>query len=227
MTHYTKHMAGCSGTLIPGRSPGRSSLRTRISSAAGQSYKNCDRIFRWENWTLFNMRSEHCEKTCNASRLGCMYNLSDHIFHCIVHCRWFLVCDVERCVQYKISRLPMRNVWMRKDGSSSQQWFRNQELHIKPFTDTHVSEDYFMWRIVGMQSSAMASHPPGPGQAGIAITTQSSHSHLISPTTSTTALFVSDGITRPNWARKVREMILFSVLCTVYCGRGCVSLESE
>ena len=33
--------------------------------------------------------------------------------------------------------------------------------------------------------------------------------------------------TRPNWARKVREMILFSVLCTVYCGRGCVSLESE
>ena len=42
-----------------------------------------------------------------------------------------------------------------------------------------------------MQSSAMASHP-GPGQAGIAITTQSSHSHLISPTTST--LFVSDGI---------------------------------
>ena len=85
----------------------------------------------------------------------------------------------------------MRNVWMRKDGSSSQQWFRNQELHIKPFTDTYVSEDYFMWRIVGMQSSAMASHP-GPGQAGIAITTQSSHSHLISPTT--TALFVSDGI---------------------------------
>ena len=34
-------------------------------------------------------------------------------------------------------------------------------------------------------------------------------------------------ITRPNWARKVREMILFSVLCTLYCGRGCVSLESE
>ena len=33
--------------------------------------------------------------------------------------------------------------------------------------------------------------------------------------------------TRPNWAGKVREMILFSVLCTVYCGRGCVSLESE
>ena len=33
--------------------------------------------------------------------------------------------------------------------------------------------------------------------------------------------------TRPNWARKVREMILFSILCTVYCGRGCVSLESE
>ena len=33
--------------------------------------------------------------------------------------------------------------------------------------------------------------------------------------------------TRPNCARKVREMILFSVLCTVYCGRGCVSLESE
>ena len=33
--------------------------------------------------------------------------------------------------------------------------------------------------------------------------------------------------TRPNWARKVREMILFSVLCTVYCGRGCMSLESE
>ena len=33
--------------------------------------------------------------------------------------------------------------------------------------------------------------------------------------------------TRPNWARKIREMILFSVLCTVYCGRGCVSLESE
>ena len=33
--------------------------------------------------------------------------------------------------------------------------------------------------------------------------------------------------TRPNWARKVREIILFSVLCTVYCGRGCVSLESE
>ena len=36
-----------------------------------------------------------------------------------------------------------------------------------------------------------------------------------------------EGETRPNWARKVREMILFSVLCTVYCGRGCVSLESE
>ena len=33
--------------------------------------------------------------------------------------------------------------------------------------------------------------------------------------------------TRPNWARKVRELILFNVLCTVYCGRGCVSLESE
>ena len=33
--------------------------------------------------------------------------------------------------------------------------------------------------------------------------------------------------TRPNWARKVREMIMFSVLCTVYYGRGCVSLESE
>ena len=33
--------------------------------------------------------------------------------------------------------------------------------------------------------------------------------------------------TRPNCARKVREMILFNVLCTVYCGRGCVSLESE
>ena len=33
--------------------------------------------------------------------------------------------------------------------------------------------------------------------------------------------------TRPNWARKVREMILFSILCTVYFGRGCVSLESE
>ena len=31
--------------------------------------------------------------------------------------------------------------------------------------------------------------------------------------------------TRPNWARKVREMILFSVLCTVYCGRGCMSLR--
>ena len=34
-------------------------------------------------------------------------------------------------------------------------------------------------------------------------------------------------LTRPNWARKVREKILFSVLCTVYCGRGSVSLESE
>ena len=33
--------------------------------------------------------------------------------------------------------------------------------------------------------------------------------------------------TRPNWARKVRELIMFNVLCTVYCGRGCVSLESE
>ena len=31
--------------------------------------------------------------------------------------------------------------------------------------------------------------------------------------------------TRLNWARKVREMILFSVLCTVYCGRGCMSLR--
>ena len=34
-------------------------------------------------------------------------------------------------------------------------------------------------------------------------------------------------ITRPNWARKVREMILLSVLCTVHCRRGCMSLESE
>ena len=33
--------------------------------------------------------------------------------------------------------------------------------------------------------------------------------------------------TRPNWARKVRELILFNVLCAVYCGRGCLSLESE
>ena len=33
--------------------------------------------------------------------------------------------------------------------------------------------------------------------------------------------------TRPNWARKVRELILFNVLCTVYCGRGYLSLESE
>ena len=33
--------------------------------------------------------------------------------------------------------------------------------------------------------------------------------------------------TRPNWARKVRELILFNVLCTLYCGRGCLSLESE
>ena len=33
--------------------------------------------------------------------------------------------------------------------------------------------------------------------------------------------------TRPNWARKVRELILFNILCTVYCGRGCLSLESE
>ena len=33
--------------------------------------------------------------------------------------------------------------------------------------------------------------------------------------------------TRPNWARKVRELTLFNVLCTVYCGRGCLSLESE
>ena len=33
--------------------------------------------------------------------------------------------------------------------------------------------------------------------------------------------------TRPNWARKVRDMILFNVLCTVYCGRGFLSLESE
>ena len=33
--------------------------------------------------------------------------------------------------------------------------------------------------------------------------------------------------TRPNCARKVREMILFNVLCTVYCGRGCMTLESE
>ena len=33
--------------------------------------------------------------------------------------------------------------------------------------------------------------------------------------------------TRPNWARKVRELILFNVLCTVYCGRSCLSLESE
>ena len=33
--------------------------------------------------------------------------------------------------------------------------------------------------------------------------------------------------TRPNWARKVRELILFNVLCTVYCGRGFLSLESE
>ena len=32
--------------------------------------------------------------------------------------------------------------------------------------------------------------------------------------------------TRP-CARKVRETILFNVLCTVYCGRGCLSLESE
>ena len=32
---------------------------------------------------------------------------------------------------------------------------------------------------------------------------------------------------RPNWARKVRELILFNVLCTVYCGRSCLSLESE
>ena len=31
--------------------------------------------------------------------------------------------------------------------------------------------------------------------------------------------------TRPNWARKVRELILFNVLCTVYCGRSCLSLE--
>ena len=36
-----------------------------------------------------------------------------------------------------------------------------------------------------------------------------------------------DGETRPNWARKVRELILFNILCTVYCGRGCLSLESE
>ena len=27
--------------------------------------------------------------------------------------------------------------------------------------------------------------------------------------------------------RKVREIILFNVLCTVYCGRGLVSLESK
>ena len=34
--------------------------------------------------------------------------------------------------------------------------------------------------------------------------------------------------TRSNCARKVREMsILFNVLCTLYFGRGCVSLESE
>ena len=33
--------------------------------------------------------------------------------------------------------------------------------------------------------------------------------------------------TSPNCARKVCERILFNVLCTVYCGRGCLSLESE
>ena len=43
------------------------------------------------------------------------------------------------------------------------------------------------------------------------------------------ANFTGDFIkkTRPNWARKVRELILFNILCTVYCGRGCLSLESE
>ena len=34
-------------------------------------------------------------------------------------------------------------------------------------------------------------------------------------------------LTRPNCAWKVREMILFNGLCIFYCGRGCVSLESE
>ena len=40
-------------------------------------------------------------------------------------------------------------------------------------------------------------------------------------------------LTRSNWARKVREFsmfnvhVQFNVLCTVYCGRGCVNLESE
>ena len=34
-------------------------------------------------------------------------------------------------------------------------------------------------------------------------------------------------ISRPNCASNVRKMILLNVLCTVYCGRGCVSLESE
>ena len=43
----------------------------------------------------------------------------------------------------------------------------------------------------------------------------------------TKAVESKTGKTRPNWARKVRELILFNVLCTVYCGRGCLSLESE
>ena len=34
-------------------------------------------------------------------------------------------------------------------------------------------------------------------------------------------------LTRPNSTRKVRELTLFNVLCTVYCGRGCLSLEYE
>ena len=38
---------------------------------------------------------------------------------------------------------------------------------------------------------------------------------------------VTGVLTRSNWARKVREFSMFNVLSTVYCGRGCVSLESE
>ena len=43
----------------------------------------------------------------------------------------------------------------------------------------------------------------------------------------TSCSILTETLTRPNWARKVRELILFNVLCTLYCGRGCLSLESE
>ena len=88
---------------------------------------------------------------------------------------------------------------------------------------------WFFSDFVGLQVSKMRGCRRLPG---VQLQTRQLTAHKLGEQSTNTQIHKSQilkykNTTRPNWAGKVRELILFNVLCTVYCGRGCLSLESE